>query len=88
MSFGGAVMKSTAIDRVYLAKLKRSKHFSKELDKYLTPKDVLNLKKPSAEVLLSNRKEVENYKSRKRVINLIFVALGFAIFAMIMLKIS
>lgn len=85
MSFGGTVQNAIAMNRANLAKLRGRKKFSKEYNKYVTPKDVLNLKEPSAEEILLNRKEVENYKLRRKVINLLFIAFGIALMAIMML---
>jgi hypothetical protein len=88
MSFGGTVLNAIQMNRANLAKLRSRKHFSKDFNKYTKPRNVLNLKKPSNEEILLNRKEVENYRKRRMAINLLFIAFGIAIIAMMMLQLS
>ena len=58
-----------------LSKLRKENYFDQKITKYQLEKDAVNLKKPSDEVIASNRAKVQNYLRRKRILSVNFILL-------------
>ncbi len=58
-----------------LSRLRKENYFDKKVTKYQLEKDAVNLKKPSDEVIASNRAKVQNYLRRKRISSVNFILL-------------
>ncbi len=71
-----------------LSRLRKENYFDKKVTKYQLEKDAVNLKKPSDEVIASNRAKVQNYLRRKRISSVIFILLVVLVVAWILYMMS